>query len=119
MTSWPYASVADRGWLLPAAGTDRYLGAARDAVRGLLPRRSTPSPATQEQLLEAMAAAQEVRERLDWVLLSLVGEGRAAGLSWAQVAEALGVRKQAAHQRFGPYVAAAMAQAVAPDGDTA
>ena len=119
MTSWPYASLADKGWLLPAAATDRYLAAARDAVRGLLAPRPTSSPATQEQLLAAMAAAQEVRERLDWVLLSLVGEGRAAGLSWAQVAQALGVRKQAAHQRFGPYVAAAMAQALVPDGDPA
>ena len=102
---WPYPSVTDPRWLAP--GDDAYLAAARDAVRGLLPDRAGRS----EQLVAGLAAAQQLRDRLDWVLLSLVGEGRAAGLSWSEVGAALGVRKQAAHQRYGPYVEAALAQA--------
>lgn len=116
MTSpWPYASVADADWMSPAGGSDAFLSAARDAVRDQLPHLSRPvSP---EHLLTALGAAQQVRERMDWVLLSLVGEARAAGLSWAQVGEALGVRRQAAHQRFGPYVEAALEQARAQQGE--
>lgn len=110
MTSpWPYASVTDPVWLSPPGSDDRFLRAARDAVREQLPPAT--GRATPQHLIEAMATAQQIRDRLDWVLLSLVGEGRAAGLSWAQVGEALGVRKQAAHQRFGQYVEAALAQA--------
>ncbi len=103
---WPYASVSDPAWLSPPGTADPYLASARDAVRDLLPAGSGP-----EHLLAGLAAAAQLRERLDWVLLSLVGEGRAAGLSWSQVGTALGVRKQAAHQRYGPYVEAALAQA--------
>jgi hypothetical protein len=114
MTSaWPYASVTDPQWL--AAGDDAYLAAARDAVRRLLPGGAARS----EQLVAGLVAAQQLRDRLDWVLLSLVGEGRAAGMSWSQVGDALGVRRQAAQQRYGPYVTAALAQArtSAPGGD--
>ena len=104
-SDWPYASVTDPRWLSP--GDDRFLAAARDAVRGLLPHGATRT----EQLVAGLAAAQQLRERLDWVLLSLVGESRAAGMSWSEVGAALGVRKQAAHQRYGTYVEAALAQA--------
>lgn len=104
---WPYASVTDPAWL--SSADDPFLTAARDAVRGQLPK--TSGPVTAEHLLQAMTTASELRDRLEWVLLSLVGEGRAAGLTWEQVANALGVRKQAAHQRFAPYVAEALARA--------
>lgn len=110
---WPYASVSDPGWLTPPGADDPYLATARDAVRRLLPDGSGP-----EHLLDGLAAAAQLRERLDWILLSLVGEGRAAGLSWSQVGTALGVRKQAAHQRYGPYVEAALAQARERAGTT-
>lgn len=111
---WPYASVSDPAWLSPPGAADPYLAAARDAVRALLPDGSGP-----DHVQAGLAAAAQLRERLDWVLLSLVGEGRAAGLSWSQVGAALGVRKQAAHQRYGPYVEAALAQAraSAPEGE--
>lgn len=112
-SAWPYASVTDPAWLAPPGRDDPYLRAARDAVRGELP--AAPQPATVEHLLLALATAQQVRERMDWVLLSLVGEARSLGSSWAQVGQALGVRRQAAHQRFGPYVEAALAQARAPE----
>lgn len=102
---WPYVPLTDPRWLAP--GDDIVLAAARDVVRGLLPPGASPT----DQLLTGLTAAAQLRERLDWILLSLVGEGRAAGLSWSQVGTALGVRKQAAHQRYGPYVEAALAQA--------
>lgn len=102
---WPYVPLTDPRWLAP--GDDIVLAAARDVVRGLLPPGASPT----DQLLTGLTAAAQLRERLDWILLSLVGEGRAAGLSWSQVGTALGVRKQAAHQRYGPYVDAALAQA--------
>lgn len=106
---WPYASVTDATWLAPPGSDDAYLRAARDAVLAELP--DPPRPVTAEHLLTALSTAQQVRERMDWVLLSLVGEARSHGLSWSQVGDALGVRKQAAHQRFAPYVEAALAQA--------
>ena len=37
-------------------------------------------------------------------MLSLVGEARANGVTWAEVGASLGVSKQAAQQRFAPYV---------------
>lgn len=112
MTSsgWPYPSLGDPAWLLPAAGDDPYLATARDAVRalaGAVPGTRPDGPT----LLTALTGARELAERVDWVLLSLVGEARGAGLSWEQVATALGVSRQAAHKRFAPYVAAALARA--------
>ena len=107
---WPYPSVTEPRWLAP--GEDGYLAVARDGVLRLLPAGASRT----ESVLAGLVAAQQLRDRLDWVLLSLVGEGRAAGLSWSQVGQALGVRKQAAHQRYGPYVEAALAQARASSG---
>ena len=110
-SSWPYPSVRDRGWLTPPGPPDPALAAARDAVRGLLPRRAGEPV---DDALHAVAAAREVAERLDWVLLSLVGEARGAGASWEAVAEALGVSRQAAHKRFAPVVAEALVRAGVP-----
>lgn len=116
MTSrgWPYPSLGDPAWLVPADAEDRYLAAAREAVRALAGAApgTAPDGAT---LLAALTGARELAERVDWVLLSLVGEARGAGLSWEQVASALGVSRQAAHKRFAPYVAAALARAGAAD----
>jgi hypothetical protein len=67
-----------------------------------------------EELLAAVAGTREVVDRLDWVLLSLVGEARAQGVSWEDVGAALGVSKQAAHKRFSPHLADAYARAGAP-----
>lgn len=108
-TPWPYASVTDDSWLAPPGHDDPYLDACRTAVRGLLPAVS--GPATAEHLLQALTTTQELADRMDWVLLSLVGEARGAGLSWDRLAGALGVSKQAVHKRFAPYVAQALEQA--------
>lgn len=108
-TPWPYASVTDESWLAPPGHDDPYLEACRAAVLGLLP--DTRGPATTEHLLQALTATRELADRMDWVLLSLVGEARGAGLSWDRLAGALGVSKQAVHKRFAPYVAQALEQA--------
>lgn len=108
-TPWPYASVTDPSWL-QAGASDRHLSLCRQAVRSTLPRNAA-APATREHLLTALEGARELRERLDWVLLSLVGEARGAGLSWEHIATSLGVSKQAAHKRFSPYVLLALQQA--------
>jgi hypothetical protein len=109
---WPYASFTDPAWLTPPGQDDPHLAACRDAVRSLV--GTTPGPAAPEDLLHALTTAQELADRIDWVLLSLVGEARGAGLSWERVAGALGVSKQAVHKRFGPYVAEAVARAAVP-----
>jgi hypothetical protein len=62
-------------------------------------------------LLDALTRLAAVGERVDWALLSVVGEARARGLSWQAIGDALGVTKQAAQQRFAPYVKEALEQA--------
>lgn len=110
--SWPFPSVADPAWLTPPGPADPYLAAAREAVRSLLP--PVEGAAGPQHLRSALTAAREVADRLEWVLLSLVGEARGAGLSWEDVAASLGVSKQAAHKRFSPYVRLAVQQAATP-----
>jgi hypothetical protein len=64
-----------------------------------------------DSLLAAMGQLAELGERIDWALLSLVGEARTLGVSWQAIGTALGVTKQAAQQRFAPYVKEALEQA--------
>jgi hypothetical protein len=107
---WPYAGYGSPSWLRPD-GHDPALDAARDVALAVdVPPRSERG----DVLLAAAARTRDVAERLDWVLLSLVGEARAEGLSWEQVAAALGVSKQAAHKRYAPHLADAYARAGAP-----
>lgn len=103
--AWPFPSVADPAWLSPPGLHDPYLAVCRDAVRALV------EPVGADDVLQAVSAAAELAERIDWALLSLVGEARGRGASWQEVAEALGVTKQAAHKRFAPVVAEAFARA--------
>lgn len=118
MTSplWPFPSVTDRAWLCPPGPPDPYLVAARDAVLRCAPPGGDrcEGDAEGDAVSGALTAARELADRLDWVMLSLVGEARGSGASWEQVGAALGVSKQAAHKRFSPYVALARAQAAAP-----
>ena len=52
--------------------------------------------------IEAAATIREQIERLsDELLDHVVKEARAAGCSWAQIGDALGVTRQAAQQRHG------------------
>ena len=108
---WPYVRFGSPSWLRPG-GHDPALDAARDVA--LAVASEAPQDQRGELLLAAAARTREVAERLDWVLLSLVGEARSEGTSWEQVAAALGVSKQAAHKRYAPHLADAYARASAP-----
>lgn len=108
--SWPYAAYNSPSWLRPDV-RDPALDTAREVA--LSGARPAPGADRGEILLAAVSRTREVADRLDWVLLSLVGEARAEGLSWAQVGAALGVSKQAAHKRYAPHLADAYARASA------
>jgi len=110
--AWPYPALAEPAWLGGATATDPALRAAIRAVRTALAETGVPADASSvETVLAAMGVVSAVAERLDWALLSLVGEARAEGTSWTRIGNALGVSKQAAQQRFAPWVRQAHEQA--------
>ena len=111
---WPYASFSSASWLA-GERDDRALA----TVRAALTNAAGPAHgAGGEPLAPALAEAARLAERLDWALLALVGEARSRGLSWAAIGTALGVSRQAAQQRFGPWVAEALARAPRDLGDS-
>jgi len=109
--SWPYPSYADRTWLGGERGSDRALAGVVRTLRALVAESGGRVSAEPESLLTAMSQLAEIGERVDWALLSLVGEARTLGVSWQTIGTALGVTKQAAQQRFAPYVREALEQA--------
>lgn len=108
-TEWPYAGLGDPSWLAGDPDDDA-LRAARSAVLEALSGTGVDAR-SRAGLLAALGAVADLQERLDWALLALVGEGRAARLSWAELGSALGVSRQAAQQRFAAYVEQAHEQA--------
>jgi hypothetical protein len=112
---WPYPSYAERTWLGGDRGADRELAAVVRGLRSLVTESGGRAGAEPESLLAAAGHLAAMAERVDWALLSVVGEARARGLSWQAIGTALGVTKQAAQQRFAPYVRQALEQAGAPD----
>jgi hypothetical protein len=110
---WPYPSYADRSWLGGERGGDRPLAAVVRALRGLVTEAGGRPTREPDSLLDALAHLAAVGERVDWALLSVVGEARARGVSWQAIGTALGVSKQAAQQRFAPYVKEALERASA------
>lgn len=111
LSDWPYPSYGDRRWLGGERGADRPLAALVRAVRGTVNEAGASASGSPEDLLTGLGHLAALAERVDWALLSLVGEARAQGVTWVAIGAALGVTKQAAQQRFGPYVAEAMQQA--------
>lgn len=108
---WPYPSYAEATWLGGERGADRHLAAVVRAVRAVAQESGQRQRADVDGLTAALGNLAAIDERVDWALLSVVGEARAAGLSWQAIGTALGVSKQAAQQRFGRYVAEALEQA--------
>ena len=108
---WPYPSYADRQWLGGERGPDRALAAVVRMLRGVVAEAGGRPANDVDSLVGAISRLAEVGERIDWALLSLVGEARTAGVSWQTIGTALGVSKQAAQQRFAPYVKEALDQA--------
>jgi hypothetical protein len=109
--AWPYPSYADRNWLGGDRGPDRTLAAVVRSLRGLVTEAGRRPAADPESLLDAASHLAALGERIDWALLSVVGEARARGVPWQAIGTALGVTKQAAQQRFAPYVREALERA--------
>ena len=63
--------------------------------------KSLPPPGNPEEALATVVALRHMAEQLE---RKAVKEAIAQGWSWSQVAEALGVSKQAAHKRHAVYV---------------
>src|SRR4051812_41400374 len=112
--AWPYPSYGDKTWLGGERGADRVLAAVVRALRGLVVEDGGRAGAEPDALLDGLGRLAAVGERVDWALLSLVGEARARGVSWQAIGTALGVSKQAAQQRFSPYVKEALQRAQQP-----
>ncbi|HEU5033770.1 MAG TPA: hypothetical protein VFT62_03325 [Mycobacteriales bacterium] len=108
---WPYPSYADRSWLGGERGPDRELAAVVHALRATVSEAGGRAGNDPDDLSQALGHLAAIGERVDWALLSLVGEARARGMTWQAIGAALGVTKQAAQQRFAPYVAEALARA--------
>ena len=112
MTVWPYPSYADRRWLGGDRGSDRALATVVRALRSLVLETGGTADASAESILHALSQLADLGERVEWAMLSLIGEARTdAGATWSAIGEALGVTKQAAQQRFAPYVKEALHQA--------
>lgn len=63
--------------------------------------KSLPSPTDPEKALAAVVALRVTADNLE---LSAVASALEQGWSWSQIAEALGVSKQAAHKRLASLI---------------
>ena len=57
-------------------------------------------PAWQQELLLTLRCIQEIRQKCDGAGLGTVRQARKAGLSWTEIATALGVTRQSAWERW-------------------
>lgn len=55
----------------------------------------------QQAACDRIARILGEQEAVQMKLRKAVADARAAGVEWAEIGQALGVTKQAAHQRFG------------------
>lgn len=54
------------------------------------------------QSLDRIDGFVDVMREQEWLLVGAVAAARASGATWAVIARALGVSRQAARQRYGP-----------------
>lgn len=73
----------------------------------MIDTRNLPSPSDPAQALAAVVALRLMADRLE---LRAVQAALKQGWSWSEVAEALGVSKQAAHRRLSAVVSDAQSQ---------
>jgi ATP/maltotriose-dependent transcriptional regulator MalT len=111
MPGWPYPSYADRRWLGGDRGPDKALAGVVRALRSLVAETGGSVDPTAPSLLHALSQLADLGERVEWAMLSVIGEARTEGVTWAALGDALGVTKQAAQQRFAPYVKEALDRA--------
>jgi hypothetical protein len=114
---WPYPSYAERRWLGGERGADRALAAVVRALRATVADAGEAVSDDPASLLTGLSHLADIAERVEWAMLSLVAEARAHETRWAAIGGSLGVSKQAAQQRFAPYVRQALEQAEPPAGD--
>jgi hypothetical protein len=117
-TRWPYPSYSDRRWLGGEQVEDRSLAAVIKILRATVSEAGDPVSTDPEGLLAGLARLAEIAERVEWAMLSIVGESRCQTVSWQAIGTALGVTKQAAQQRFSPYVKEALEQAAQAASET-
>jgi DNA invertase Pin-like site-specific DNA recombinase len=60
----------------------------------------TTDQAWQQELLLTLRCIQEIRQKCDHTELGTVREARKAGLSWTEIAGALGVTRQSTWERW-------------------
>jgi DNA-directed RNA polymerase specialized sigma24 family protein len=63
----------------------------------MIPSKSLPSPNDPDEALAAVVALRHLADKLE---RSAVEAALRQGWSWSQIAEALGISKQAAHKRL-------------------
>ncbi len=71
------------------------MGVTRDATRNLLRRAENL-----ELPLLGLSAIVDLRERLDGLEVAAIRSARQKGATWDEIAETLGVTRQALHQRL-------------------
>jgi hypothetical protein len=81
----------------------RYSGGpvTHAALTGPRPRRDYESDeAWQTRLVSTLQSVREIRQKCDATELRTVRHARAAGMSWTEIATAVGVTRQSAWERW-------------------
>lgn len=65
------------------------------------PHRRTRATTAQDPILALLARVPDERIAVEARARSLVVDARERGASWAQIGAALGISRQAAHERYG------------------
>jgi hypothetical protein len=111
-SSWPFASFSfqDDGW---EEDVGQYQWSRAGLRHGLVvaftklveaEKHEVPRESEADVLIAGIFCMQEMRRQFDEELARLIAEARYKGVSWAKIARALEMTRQAAHKRFSPRV---------------